>query len=374
MSNRDPERVSLAFVLDATSPRFSRRSFLGTLAFASAAGFVAACGGKSSGSGSGTEAKTLNLFNWTDYIAPETVPGFERETGIRVTYDTFASNDELVAKMEGGGVGYDIIIPTDGILPRLRRSDLLRELDLTLIPNITNLEDRFRSADYDPGNRYSVPWQWGTTGIGYDPEATGAEVDDWDGFDLASVRGRSSFLDEARDAFGMALFRLGRDPNTTDPDQLDEARDLLIDLKRRIKAITSDYQEPLKSGELVLAQAFSGDVFQVQTETPRIRYTIPRSGAFQYADVMAIPADAPHPDNAHAFMNYVLEPEVGAALTNYVRYGSPNRAALPFIDRDIVEDPLIYPPATILDKLSFLKDLGETELEYSDRWTEIKTA
>jgi spermidine/putrescine transport system substrate-binding protein len=374
MSHREPERVSLAFVLDATSPRFSRRTFLGTLAFASVAGFVAACGGQGTGGGGGTEAKSLNLFNWTDYIAPETVPGFERKTGIRVTYDTFSSNDELVAKMEGGGVGYDIIIPTDGVLPRLRNSGLLRELDLAEIPNVTNLEDRFRTAAYDPGNRYSVPWQWGTTGIGYDPEAAGGEIDDWDGFDLAGVRGRSAFLDEARDAFGMALFRLGHDPNTTDTDQLDEARDYLIDLKGRVKSITSDYQEPLKSGELVLAQAFSGDVFQVQSERPRIRYVIPRSGAFQYADVMAIPSDAPHPDNAHAFMNYVLEPEVGAALTNYVRYASPNRASLPYIDRELIDDPLIYPPADILAKLSFLEDLGETELEYSDRWTEIKTA
>ncbi|MFM7225793.1 MAG: PotD/PotF family extracellular solute-binding protein [Actinomycetota bacterium] len=374
MSPRQPERVSLAFVLDTTSPRFSRRTFLGTLAFASAAGFVAACGGSGSGSGGGTEAKTLNLFNWTDYIAPETVPGFQRETGIRVTYDTFASNDELVAKMEGGGVGYDIIVPTDGILPRLRRSELLRELDLAQIPNVTNLEDRFRTADYDPGNRYSIPWQWGTTGIGYDPEAVGTEVTDWDGFELAGVRGRSSFLDEARDAFGLALFRLGHDPNTTDPEQLDEARDYLIDLKGRVKAITSDYQEPLKSGELILAQAFSGDAFQVAAEAPKVRYVIPRSGAFQYADVMAIPTDAPHPDNAHAFMNYILEPEVGAALSNYVQYGSPNRAALPFIDRELVDNPLIYPPPEILSKLAFLRDLGETELEYSDRWTEIKTA
>ncbi|MFM8236258.1 MAG: PotD/PotF family extracellular solute-binding protein [Actinomycetota bacterium] len=374
MSPRQPERVSLAFVLDATSPRFSRRTFLGTLAFASAAGFVAACGGSGSGSGGGTEAKTLNLFNWTDYVAPETVPGFQRETGIRVTYDTFASNDELVAKMEGGGVGYDIIVPTDGILPRLRRSELLRELDLAQIPNVTNLEDRFRTADYDPGNRYSIPWQWGTTGIGYDPEAVGTEVTDWDGFELAGVRGRSSFLDEARDAFGLALFRLGHDPNTTDPEQLDEARDYLIDLKGRVKAITSDYQEPLKSGELILAQAFSGDAFQVAAEAPKVRYVIPRSGAFQYADVMAIPTDAPHPDNAHAFMNYILEPEVGAALSNYVQYGSPNRAALPFIDRELIDNPLIYPPPEILSKLAFLRDLGETELEYSDRWTEIKTA
>ena len=210
MSPQQPDRVSLAFIRDLTSPRFSRRAFLGTLAFASAAGFAAACGGGSGGRG-GTEAKLLNFYNWTDYIDPASIPGFERRTGIKVTYDTFSSNDELVAKMQAGGVGYDIIVPTDGVLGRLHRAGLVRELDLALIPNAANLEARFRDPAYDPGGRFSIPWQWGTTGIGYDPEAVGSEVTDWDGFDLDAVRGRSSFLDEARDAIGMALFRkIGR--------------------------------------------------------------------------------------------------------------------------------------------------------------------
>ena len=172
----------------------------------------------------------------------------------------------------------------------------------------------------------------------------------------------------------MALFALGKDPNTTDDSDLDDAKDYLIDLKKKIKSITSDYQDPLRSGELLLAQAYSGDVFQIQADKPNIEYVIPTSGAFSWVDSMAIPKGAPHPGNAEQFMNYILEPKVGAALTNYVSYGSPNKAAEPYILKEIKDNPLIYPPADMLAKLPFQKDIGEDELKYSDRWTTVKSA
>jgi spermidine/putrescine-binding protein len=376
----DPDRVSLAFIWDPTSPHFNRRTFMKTAAFASAAGFIAACGGSSGSSKAGTtsdktaEPKTLNFYNWTEYIDEDAIPNFQKQTGIKVTYDNYASNDELFAKISAGATGYDIIVPTDAVLVKMKHGDLLEPLDLSLIPNVKNLDPRFRDAAYDPGNEYSIPWQWGTTGIGFDKTKVEGDVTDWDAFDLASVKGKSSYLDEARDAFAMALFALGKDPNTTNTDDLDDARDYLIDLKKKIKAITSDYQNPLKSGELLLAQAYSGDVFQAQATKPNIEYVIPTSGAFSWVDSMAIPKGAKHPGNAEKFMNYILEPKVGAALTNYVSYGSPNKAAEPFIDKAILNNPLIYPPADVLSKLPFQKDIGEEELEYSDRWTEVKTA
>ena len=172
----------------------------------------------------------------------------------------------------------------------------------------------------------------------------------------------------------MALFALGGDPNTIDDKELDDAEKYLIDLKKNVKSITSDYQDPLKSGELLLAQAYSGDVFQVQVDNENIEYVIPTSGAFSWVDVMAIPKGAPHKANAEAFMNYILEPKVGAALTNYVSYGSPNKAAEPFIDKEILDNPLIYPPPAELAKLPFQKDLGEEEIKYADRWTKVKTS
>jgi spermidine/putrescine-binding protein len=378
----EPDRVSLAFLWDKDDPGFSRRAFIKTMGFASAAGFLAACGSSGSGKSSGAttpkkaEAKTLNFYNWTDYIADDTIPNFQKETGIKVTYDNYSSNDELYAKLSAGGnTGYDIIVPTDATLVKMKHANLVQPLDLSLIPNVKNLDPRFRNAAYDPGNEYSIPWQWGTTGIGFDKTKVGGTVTDWDAFDLAAVKGRSSFLDEARDAFAMALFALGKDPNTTDDGDLDDAKDYLIDLKKKVKSITSDYQDPLKSGELLLAQAYSGDVFTIQADNkPNIDYIIPTSGAFSWVDSMAIPKGAPHPGNAEKFMNYILEPKVGAALTNFVNYGSPNKAAQPFISKDITGNPLIYPPADVLAKLPFQKDIGDDELKYSDRWTTVKSA
>ena len=377
----EPDRVSLAFLWDKNDPGFSRRAFIRTMGFAGAAGFIAACGGSSGSSkSSGTiskkaEPKTLNFYNWTDYIADDTIPNFQKETGIKVTYDNYSSNDELFAKMSAGSTGYDIIVPTDATLVKMKHANLVEPLDLSLIPNVKNLDPRFRTAAYDPGNQYSIPWQWGTTGIGFDKTKVGGPVTDWDAFKLPNVKGRSSYLDEARDAFAMALFALKKDPNSVNDSDLDDAKNYLIDLKKSIKTITSDYQDPLTSGELLLAQAYSGDVFTIQANNkPNIEYVIPKSGAFSWVDSMAVPKGAPHPGNAEKFMNYILEPKVGAALTNFVNYGSPNKAAEPFITKSILDNPLIYPPAAVLAKLPFQKDIGDDELKYSDRWTEVKTA
>jgi spermidine/putrescine transport system substrate-binding protein len=356
------------------------------MAFASAAGFVAACGSSSKigtgSSGSTTpptfsskpEAKVLNFYNWTDYIDDKTLPNFQKQSGIKVIYDNYSSNDELFAKLSAGSTGYDIIVPTDATLVKMKHANLIQPLDLSLIPNVTNLDPRFRNAAYDPGNQYSIPWQWGTTGIGFDKTKVGGTVTDWDAFELPAVKGKSSYLDEARDAFAMALFALKKDPNTTNDADLDDAKNYLIDLKKKVKQITSDYQDPLKGGELLLAQAYSGDVFTIQGDNENIEYVIPTSGAFSWVDSMAIPKGAGHPKNAELFMNYMLEPKVGAALTNFINYGSPNKAAEPFISKDILNNPLIYPSAAALAKLPFQKDIGEDEIKYSDRWTQVKTA
>jgi spermidine/putrescine transport system substrate-binding protein len=380
-TERDSERVNLAFIWDVNSPRFSRRTFVHTMAFASAAGFIAACGGSSSKPGASTSpgttatgAKKLNFYNWTDYIDDKTIPNFQTRTGIKVTYDNYSSNDELFAKISTGSTGYDIVVPTDATLVKMKHANLLDKLDLSAITNIGNLDDRFRNAAYDPGNEYSIPWQWGTTGIGYDEKKVGTKVTDWDGLKLASVKGKSSFLDEARDAFAMALFALGKDPNSIIDADLDAARDYLIELKKNVKQITSDYQDPLKSGELICCQAYSGDVFTIQGDNSAVQYVIPTSGALSWVDSMAIPKGAPHKANAEAFMNYILEPKVGAAITNFVNYGSPNKAAKPYINKEILDNPLIYPSEAELAKLPFQKDIGEDELKYADRWTKVKAA
>src|SRR4029078_2445229 len=175
----------------------------------------AACGSSSKGgtgsAGSSTpptfsskpEAKTLNFYNWTDYIAKSTIPNFQKETGIKVTYDNYSSNDDLLAKIRTGGTGFDIIVPTDATMVKMKHANLLQPLDLSLIPNVTNLDPRFRNAAYDPGHQYSIPWQWGTTGIGFDKTKVGGSVTDWDAFQLPAVKGKSAALDHDRDALGV---------------------------------------------------------------------------------------------------------------------------------------------------------------------------
>ncbi|MEU5694034.1 spermidine/putrescine ABC transporter substrate-binding protein [Actinosynnema sp. NPDC020468] len=362
----------------------SRRTMLRSASFfalaaTGACGVGAAPTTSAPGSASATKATNakaearLNFYNWTDYIAPDTLTGFTAATGVQVTYDNFSTNDEMEAKISSGAAGYDLVVPSDNFLRRFLRSGLLSPLDHDLLPNLVNLEKRFAEADYDPGNRYSVPWAWGTTGLAYSKSALG-EVTGFSAFDLAAAAGRSTILDEARDGLALGLLKAGHDPNTAVAGELDDAVKVLLELKKRIGQITSDVIEPLTGGQVPLAQCYSGDAFQARSANPDVGYAIPTEGGLSYVDLLVVPKDAPHAENAHRFIDYVLRPEVGAALSNAVRYGSPNAAAKPLIDKALLDDPLVYPSAERLAKLPFTKDLGaEVEARYADAWTRVKT-
>lgn len=379
--------VRIARLWDTDSPRVSRRSMLRNMAFfALAAQGAAACGVGEAPTGSGAAPTTkvkatnlkaepkLNFYNWTDYIAPDTLPGFKAATGIDVTYDNFSTNDEMEAKIASGSAGYDLVVPSDNFLRRFLRSGMVQPLDHDLLPNLKNLEKRFVEADYDQGNRYSVPWAWGTTGLAYSKSQIGGDVTGFSAFDLPNAEKRCTILDEARDALALGLLKLGHDPNTTDAKQISDAADFLLSLKKKLGQITSDVIEPLTSGQVRLAQAYSGDAFQARDINEDIAYAIPTEGGMSYVDLLCIPKDAPHAENAHRLMDYILGADVGAALSNAVRYGSPNAAAKPKIDKDLLEDPLVYPSEEQLKKLPFTKDLGgDVEAKYADAWTRVKT-
>ncbi|ANZ42932.1 ABC transporter substrate-binding protein [Lentzea guizhouensis] len=316
----------------------------------------------------------LNFYNWTDYIAKDTLPGFQTATGIQVTYDNFSTNDEMEAKIASGSAGYDLVVPSDNFLRRFLRSGLLQPLDHSSLPNLKNLEKRFVEADYDAGNKYSVPWAWGTTGLAYSKSQIGGDVTGFAAYDLPNAQGRSTILDEARDGMALGLLKLGHDPNTTDPEQIDDAANFLLSLKKKLGQITSDVIEPLTSGQVRLAQAYSGDAFQARETSEDVAYAIPAEGGLSYVDLLVIPKDAPHAENAHKFIDFILGAETGAALSNAVRYGSPNAAAKPLIDKELLDDPLVYPSEEQLKKLPFTKDLGgDVEARYADAWTKVKT-
>ncbi|MGQ9600037.1 MAG: ABC transporter substrate-binding protein [Anaerolineae bacterium] len=337
---------------------------------------MASCAPK--GGGKQELAKELHVYNWSEYIDPEIYADFEKEFGVKVIEDTFASNEDLLAKLQAGASGYDLIVPSDYMVAIMIELKLLAELNYDNIPNFKNIGDKFRDPPYDPGNKYSVPYQWGTTGIGYNLDMFEEPPDSWaylfDPAYASAYAGKMSMLNDSREAIGAALKYLGYSLNSTDEQQLAEAKQLLIQQKQWVKTYDSEgFEDLLAAGETVIAHGWSGDFFQAAAEAPQVWYVIPREGATIWADNLCIPKTAPSQYTAEVFINYLLQPEVGAKISNYTWYASPNTAAEKFINAEILEDPAIYPPPEVMDKLEFIRDVGEATPIYDRIWTEIKT-
>ena len=322
----------------------------------------------------------LVFYNWSDYIDPELITQFEEEFGVSVTSDYYPSNEELLAKVQAGGSGYDVIVPSDYMVNIMREEGLLMELNNDAIPNAENIAEEFADPPYDPGNTFSKPYQWGTTGLGVDLSVVGEDVEaSWDlVFDpetASQYSGQIALLDDPRETMAAALYYLGYSPNTTSEEELQEASDLIAQATENVAAFDSNlYTDLLLSGEVAISHGFSGNYFAAfaEAENPdQYAYLIPSEGATKWVDTMAILADAPHPCTAHTFINFLLDAENGAQLTNWNYYGSPNAAAEEFILDEILNDPAIYPPNE--DDLYFLEDTGEAELLYNDLFTRAKS-
>ncbi|MEJ2211815.1 MAG: spermidine/putrescine ABC transporter substrate-binding protein [Anaerolineae bacterium] len=339
---------------------------------------LAACGGSPEAADEQTLAEELHVYNWSEYIDPEIYADFEEEFGVKVIEDTFSSNEDLLAKLQAGATGYDIIVPSDYMVTIMRELDLLTALNYDNIPNFGNIDELFLDPPYDPGNQYCVPYQWGTTGLGYNTEVFEEAPDSWaylfDPALASQYAGQISMLNDPREAFGAALKYLGYSLNSTDEAELAAAKDLLLQQKEWVATYDSDgFEDLLAAGETVLAHAWSGDIFAAAEEADQIWYIIPKEGGVIWTDNLCIPKTAPSQYTAEVFMNYLLRPEVGAKITNYTWFGSPNKASEEFIDAEILDEPAIYPPPEVMDKLEFLRDVGEATALYDRMWTEIKT-
>lgn len=329
-------------------------------------------GGGSAADGGG-EMQELNIFNWSTYIAPETIPNFEKEFGVKVNYDLYESNEDLLAKMQAGNPGYDIIVPSDYMVEVMLNLDMLEEINHDNIPNIANLDETFLNPAFDPGNAHCMPYQWGTMGLGYNIEATGGEIDSWSVMFDEQYSGRIAWLDDPRAVMGVALIMLGYDVNTIDPDQINEAKEMLIEQKALTAAYAPDTgQIMLAEGEVDLTLEWSGDVFQVMADDENLRYVLPKEGAIVWTDNLCVPKGAPNQELAEKFINYILDAQVGADLSNFIQYGSPNKASIPLINDEDRNNPGIYPPAEVMANLQFIVDVGEATILYDDAWTEIK--
>lgn len=333
----------------------------------------------------------VNVYNWSDYIADDTIANFEAETGIRVNYDVYDNNEIVDAKLLAGSSGYDIIVPTGNFLERQVRAGLLMELDKSKLPNLENLDPAVMAvaAEHDPDNAHSVPYMTFTIGLGYNvakvTEALGAdaELDTWDLlFDPETSAKLAScgiaVLDSPTEVVGTALNYLGLDPNSESAEDLAKAEELLTAVKPNIRYFhSSQYIDDLGNGEICLALGYSGDVFIAADNAAdgvEVGYSIPREGSATLMDLLAIPADAPNPDNAHAFINYIMEPQVVAAITNYVYYANPNLKATEFVDDEVKDNPGIYPPAeTVAKAFALTAHSPDFEEVLTRTWTRIKT-
>lgn len=360
---------------------------------------LVACGGTSNETvtpaSSGADNTLLHVYNWSDYVAEDTIAQFTRTSGIRVVYDVYDSNEMLEAKLVAGGSGYDVVFPSARpFAQRQIAAGIYAPLDKSRLPHLSNIDPDLLAAldDVDPGNRYTVPYMWGTTGLGINvdkvKQALGDDValDSWDLLfnpENAAKLAKCgiSVLDDDQETFAAALIWLDEDPNSRDPAQIDQVKAVYAAIHRSIRYFNSSkYIDDLANGDLCLAMGYSGDVLQARDRAEeagnevQIEYIIPKEGAVRWFDLIAIPKDAPHPDNAHAFIDFLLQPEVIAEITSYVGYANPNLAATALLDPEIANDPGVYPPAEVVAELIDPVSLPETlQRERVRAWTSIKS-
>jgi putrescine transport system substrate-binding protein len=338
--------------------------------------------------------RVVNIYNWSDYIDPNVIADFTKKTGIKVRYDTFDSNDTLETKLLAGKSGYDVVVPTAYFLERQIKAGLFQKLDKSKIPNLSHAwpEVTNRLATYDPGNQFAVNYMWGTTGIGYNVEKAkailgkDAKIDNWDIVfkpeNLAKFKDCGvMMLDSSDDIMPAALRNLGLDPNSKNPADLEKAAELLTKVRPSVRKFhSSEYITSLATGEICLVVGWSGDIKQAQKRAQEARnkieigYAIPKEGAQMWFDNFAIPKDAKNVEEAHAFINYMMDPQVAAKNSNFISYANGNLASQKLIDKAVLEDRSVYPDAETMKSLYIITAHDQKTQRLLNRlWTRVKT-
>ncbi len=338
--------------------------------------------------------KVVNVYNWSDYIDDSIIADFTKETGIKVVYDVYDSNEILETKLLAGGSGYDVVVPTASpFLARQIGAGVYQKLDKSKLPNISNMWDVVakRMEAFDPGNEYSVNYMWGTTGIAYNTkkikETLGLDaIDSWDVVfkpdQIAKLKDCGVyFLDSPTDVIPTVLNYLGLSPDSRSAEDFAKVEEVLLSVRPSIRKFhSSELINALANGDICLAVGYSGDLFQARDRAAEakqgveINYVIPKEGAEMWFDQMAIPADAPHVDEAHAFINYMMKPEVAAKASNYVFYANGNKASQPLLDKEIIDDPAIYPDEATTAKLFTVTPYDPKVQRLITRlWTKVTT-
>lgn len=316
---------------------------------------------------------TLYYFTWSDYVGPKVIEEFERQTGAKVVVDTFGSNEELLAKLQSGATGYDVAVPSDFMVAIMMKLGLLTELDLDRIPNADLLLPQLQHLPFDPDHRYSIPYLWGTVGIGYDSSVMATPPDSWEVLWDARYKGRISMLNDQREVFGMALRSIGASINSREPALIDRAKRKLLEQKSLVKAYTSEnYDQLLASGEVMLAHGWGGAVARAAVHRPSIRYVVPKEGGTIWSDCLVVLRSSRNKALAMRFVNYLLDRQVAADTTNRLRFASSNRQAKALVAPELQSNPAVYPPDSVFERLEWIEDLGEALRLYDRGWTELK--
>lgn len=321
----------------------------------------------------GSGGKALHLFSWAEYFPEEVLDGFAKEFGVQVHTDTFSNNEEMAAKLQAGGGGYDVVVPSTYMVQALIGQGLLQPLDLSRIPNRTHISPEFQNLPHDPSGTYTVPYMWGTMGIAYNSEFVKSAPTQWADLLDPQYKGRIVAVDDSREIIGMGLQAVGHSHNETDPAKLKAAQAWLKEMVPNIRAWDSDNPKALlASGEVWLGLVWNGDAALAMRENPAIRYVIPRDGGSRWLDTLAIPKDAPHLGVAHDFINYILRPEVAAKIGTAYPYGLPNAEGLKQLAPEIRQNQASYPPNEWLNRAEYTLDVGEAAALFDQVFMELK--
>jgi spermidine/putrescine transport system substrate-binding protein len=325
------------------------------------------------------QGNTLQLYTWTDYIDPSIVKDFEKATGIKVRITYYESNEEMQAKLQAGGVSqFDLVVPSDFIVPVLINLKLLQPLDKGKIPNLKNLDPKFANPPFDPGNRYTVGYLWGTVGLMYRTDIFKTPPASWNVlFDPGQQKGPFTLMDSPREMLGIGLRYLGLSVNTTDPAQVKRVIEVMLRAKqsRNFKGFQGGVSatKMLLSNQIVAAVVYNQDALRTAEGNPRYGFTIPREGSTLFIDNMAIPAKAPNPEAAHKFINFILDAQIGARLAEYQQSATPNAAAKKLLKPQMLKNPAIWPSEAQMKGLEFILDQGNNNRILDEAWTRVKS-
>ena len=339
--------------------------------FVMAASMLVGCGG-----GSKKSSEVLNIYNVGDYIDPELTEKFTEETGIEIVYETYDTNEAMYQKLKSGSSKYDLIFPSDYMVDKLIDENMVEEINYDNIPNYSQIMDSFRHPEYDPEDKYSVPYLWGTFGIIYNTEEVDAEdTKSWDLLWNPKYKGKILLLDSVRDTMGISLKRLGYSMNSENQAEVDAAKEELIKELDVVQAyVNDDGKDGILAGDAEIGLVYSGDALVMIDEKPELAYSIPQEGTNKWVDAMCIPTCAENKDYAEQFINFMLDPEVAKQNVDYIQYSTPNQGVYDLLDDEMKNSPVAYPDEETLKKAETFLNVSDDVLKmYDDAWTEIKT-